>query len=119
VPATADADPNVLPLTSADHVAVADAQTRAARVGGHVWIDDKAGHVAVYITEPGSRMGMADWTGWREPDGIHAERLPHGVIYLASDIQDLLDCVIGGWEAAADAGPRRCGNRGHGACRSG
>ena len=102
MPATSDADPNVLPFTSADRLAVADAQTRVARIGGHVWIDDKAGHDAVFITEPGSRAGMADWTGWREPDGIHAERLPHGVIYLTSDIQDLLDRVIGEWGAEAD-----------------
>ena len=37
-----DADPNVLPFTSADYLVVADAQPRLARLGGHVSINAEA-----------------------------------------------------------------------------
>ena len=101
---TADAEPNVLPFTSDEYRTVTDAQPRFARLGGHVSISAEApdGYPeAGYITNPGSRHDAADWMFWREADGLHAERLADGATCLADDMPDLLDSVIGDWEAAA------------------
>jgi hypothetical protein len=39
---------------------------------------------------------------WREDNGVHAERLAHGSIYLAADMRGLLDTILSEWSAAPE-----------------
>ena len=51
------------------------------------------------ITEPRNNPEAVDWMFWREDNGVHAERLAHGSIYLASDMRSLLDSILSEWLA--------------------
>ena len=91
---TADADPNVLPFTSDDYRTAAW-RPRVDQCLGDRWLPRSWLH-----HEP-RKPACADWMFWREADGLHAERLADGATCLADDMPDLLDSVIGDWEAAA------------------
>ena len=112
----ADATPTRLLFTTADYDVVTNTLPRIARLGGRAEISNDTARdgqpQTLWITAPGSPDRTIDWAAWREADGIHAERLADGALYLADDMADLHGTLMAEWEAAAaarEAKARRAG----------
>jgi hypothetical protein len=97
---------NVLPFTHADYAAIQLYRLRFAIAGGDLSISAPGSSEIGIITEPRSMPEAADWMFWREDNGVHAERLGHGSIYLAADMRGLLDSILilSEWSVASEQG---------------
>jgi hypothetical protein len=93
-----DAHPIVLPFTRTDYLTVRLYRPRFAIAGGHLSISGPEDCFEVGIVkEPRSHPEAADWMFWRTDNGVQAERLANGTLYLAADMRGLLDNVLSEW----------------------
>lgn len=97
---------NVQPFTHADYTAIQLYRLQFAIVGGDLSVSAPCGSEIGIITGSGSNPEAVAWMFWRENNGVHAERLAHGSIYLAADMRGLLESILmlSDWSAAPEQG---------------